>query len=76
MVLTWSFYLYGYFIALALSYTIIRYCDLSQVKQLRENTPEDAILFSLIIISLLSWGAVVFYIFDMIYWGCSKITKK
>lgn len=76
MVLTWSFYLYGYFIALALSYTIIRYCDFSQVKQLRENTPEDAILFSLIIISLLSWGAVVFCIFDMIYWGCSKITKK
>lgn len=74
--MTWTFYLYGYFIALALIYTIIRYCDLSQVKQFRENTPEDAILFSLIIISLLSWGAVVFCIFDLIYWGYSKITKK
>ena len=74
--MTWTFYLYGYFIALALSYTIIRYCDLSQVKQFRENTPEDAIWFSLIIISLLSWGAVVFCIFDLIYWGYSKITKK
>ena len=74
--MTWTFYLYGYFIALALSYTIIRYCDLSQVKQFRENTPENAILFSLIIISLLSWGAVVFCIFDMIYWAYYKITKK
>ena len=72
----WTFYLYGYFIALALSYTLIRYCDLQQVKQLRENTPEVVILFSLIIISLLSWGAVVFCIFDMIYWASSKITKK
>jgi len=74
--MTWTFYLYGYFIALALSYTIIRYCDLSQVKQFRENTPEDVILLSLIIISLLSWGTVVFCIFDLIYWGYSKITKK
>lgn len=74
--MTWTFYLYGYFIALALSYTIIRYCGLSQVKQYRKNTPEDVILFSLIIISLLSWGAVVFCIFDMIYWAYYKITKK
>lgn len=74
--MTWTFYLYGYFIALALSYTLIRYCDLSKVKQYRENTPEDVILFSLFIISLLSWGAVVFCIFDMIYWASSKITKK
>lgn len=74
--MTWTFYLYGYFIALALSYTLIRYCDLSQVKQFRENTTEDVILFSLIIISLLSWGAVVFCIFDMIYWAYYKITKK
>lgn len=74
--MTWTFYLYGYFIALALSYTLIRYCDLPQVKEIREDTPEDVILFSLIIISLLSWGAVVFCIFDMIYWASSKITKK
>lgn len=76
MELLLTFYLYGYFIALALSYTIIRYCDLSQVKQFRENTPEDVILLSLIITSLLSWGAVVFCIFDFIYWACSKIIKK
>ena len=74
--MTWTFYLYGYFIALALSYTLIKYCDLSQVKQYRENTPEDVILVSLIIISLLSWGAVVLCIFDMIYWAYYKITKK
>lgn len=76
MVLTWSFYLYGYFIALALSYTIIRYCNFPQVKEIRETIPEDVILLSLIITSLLSWGAVLFSIFDMIYWAYSEITKK
>lgn len=74
--MTWTFYLYGYFIALALSYTIMRYCGIPHVKQVRENTPEDVILFSLIIISLLSWVTVLCCIFDMVHWACSKITKK
>lgn len=76
MEFTWTFYLYGYFIALALSYTIIRYCNFPQVKEIRETMPEDVILLSLIITSLLSWGAVLFSIFDMIYWAYSEITKK
>lgn len=72
----WTFYLYGYFIALSLSYTIIRYCNLPQVKEIREDIPEDVILITLIFTSLLSWGTVVFCIFDMIYWAYYKITKK
>ena len=71
-----TFYIYGCLIALLLSYTIIKYCDLPKVKQLKENVPEDTIVFYWFILSTLSWFAVILSIYDMILLALYKINKK